>query len=266
MRLLVSVLAITLSAAVAEAKLEVREIQAAHGQFGPERKSADYVAGDQVYFRYTLSGVRTDDEGRVKAEIVLRLTDVRGEKLLEKETALLALLPLGGDTLTANASIDLEEGFPPGEYELFVEFRDATAAKKTSFRRKFTVKAPEFSLVRVRFAHDDEGKAPAPAGGLVGQNLVIRLRAVGFDRSREMIDTEMRIDVLDAKGRAVMPQPIRAAVRSENPEEVKQVVSVDLSSSLSLNRAGDFTLRITLHDKAGGKKVSFECPLKVSAQ
>jgi hypothetical protein len=263
-RLLVATLALTLSAAAAEAKLEIRDIQAAHGQFGPVRKSAEYLAGDQVYFRYTAAGLRTDDEGRVRADIVLKLTNAKGERLLDKETALLALLPLGGDTLTADASIDLEEGFPHGEYELSVEVRDVRAGDKASFRRKFTVKAPEFALVRVRFSHDEEGKAAAASGGLVGQNLVVRLRAVGFDRSKGVVDAEMEIDVLDADGRAVTPQPIRAAARNEEPDQVKRIDRLDLWSSLTLNRPGAFTLRITVHDKVADKKVSFESPLKVS--
>src|SRR4029079_8897292 len=111
----------------------IRDVQAAHGQFGPERKSAEYVAGDQVYFRYTVAGVRTDDEGRVRADIVLRLTDAKGARLLDQETALLAPLSLGADTLTADASIDLGLDFPPGEYELAVEVRDVTANDKQSF-------------------------------------------------------------------------------------------------------------------------------------
>jgi hypothetical protein len=263
-RLFVATLALTLSAASAEAKLEIRDVQAAHGQFGPERNSAEYVAGDQVYFRYTVTGVRTDDEGHVRADIVLKLTDAKGARLLDQETALLATLALGGDALPADASIDLALDFAPGEYELFVEVRDVTANDKASFRRKFTVKAPEFALVRVRFSHDDEGKAAAPAGGRVGQSLVVRLQAIGFDRSKERIDVEMEVEVLDARGKVVTSRPIRTGVRSEEADEVKRADRIDLSSTLSLNRPGDFTLRITVLDRMTGKKVAFVSPLKIS--
>jgi hypothetical protein len=263
LRLLAVTLAFMLSAATAEAKLEIRDIQAAHGQLGPQRKSSEYVAGDQVYFRYTVAGLRTDDEGHVRVDIALKLTDAKGERLLNEETALLAFLALGGDTLTADASINLDLGFPPGEYELFVEVRDVTANDKASFRRKFTVKAPEFALVRVRFSHDDEGKAAAPTGGLVGQSLVVRLQAIGFDRSKGQIDVEMEVEVLDAGGKAVTPRQIRAVVRSEEPDEVKRTDRIDLTSALTLNRPGDFTLRLTVLDKVTGKKVAFESPLKV---
>lgn len=264
MRSIVATLALALSAAAAEAKLEIRDIQAAHGQLGPARPSAEYVAGDQIYFRYTVAGLRTDAEGRVRADLVLRLTDAKGERLLDQETALLALLPLGGDALSADASVNLDVGFPPGEYELSVEVRDVTAGEKASFRRKFTVKAPEFALVRVRFSHDEEGKATAPVGGLVGQALVVRLRAVGFDRSQGVIDAEMVVRVLDGEGKEVTPRPIRAAVRGDDPDEVKRIDRLDLSSTLTLNRPGDFTLRITVTDKVTGKEVTFEAPLRVS--
>src|SRR5262249_61762092 len=72
MRSIITALVLALSATAAQAKLELRDVQASHGQFGPERKSAEYVAGDQVYFRYTAAGVRTDEQGRVRAQ--LRLT------------------------------------------------------------------------------------------------------------------------------------------------------------------------------------------------
>ena len=264
MRLIAATLALTLSAATAEAKLEIRDIQAAHGQFGPERKSAEYVAGDQVYFRYTVAGLRTDDEGHVRADIALKLTDAKGARLLDQETAILTLLALGGDALPADASIDLDQNFPPGEYEISVEVRDVTANDKASFRRKFTVKATEFALVRVRFSHDEEGTAAAPVGGRVGQNLVVRLQAIGFDRGKGQIDVEMEVEVLDARGKVVTSRPIRTGIRSEEADEVKRADRINLSSNLTLNRPGDFVLRLTVLDKMTGKKVAFESPLKVS--
>jgi hypothetical protein len=252
--------------AVAEAKLEIRDVQASHGQFGPVRTAAEYVAGDQVYFRYTAAGVRADDDGRVRAEIRMKLVDAKGKVLLDKEAASLQeRLALGGDTFSAYAALDLSQGFPAGEYELTVEFTDLLANEKASFRRKFAVKPPEFAVVRVRFSHDEAGATAAAAGGMVGQTLVVHMKAVGFDRGKGEFDVEMQTEVLDASGKPVMPRPIRAAVHNEKPEEVKEIESLRLWSSLTLNRPGDFVLRVSLTDKMTKKKVTFETPLKVSA-
>jgi hypothetical protein len=265
MRLVATALALAVSATAAQAKLELRDVQASHGQFGPVRKSNEYVAGDQVYFRYTAAGVRTDDAGRVRAELRMKLTGADGKGLLNTESPLQQALALGGDTLTGYAALNVAGDFAPGEYELTVEFADLLSKEVASFRQKFKVKAPEFALLRVRFAYDEAGAAAAPVGGTVGQTLFVRMSAIGFDRSAGEIDVEMRIEVLDAAGKPTMPKPIRATVHNENPAQVKEIDTLNLSGVLTLNRPGEFTLRITVTDSMTKKKLTFESPLKVAA-
>jgi hypothetical protein len=260
-----AVLALTLSGSVAQAKLELRDVQASHGQFGPVRKSNEYVAGDQVYFRYSAAGVRTDDAGRVRGELRMKLTDAKGKVLLNTENALEQTLALGGDTLTGYAALNVARDFAPGEYELTVEFADLLSKEVASFRQKFTVKAPEFALLRVRFSYDKAGAAAAPVGGTVGQTLFVRMNAVEFDRSKGEIDVEMRIEILDAAGKPTTPKPIRATVHNEKPAEVKEIDTLNLSGVLTLNRPGEFLLRITVTDTITKKKVTFDAPLKVTA-
>jgi hypothetical protein len=265
MRFFAAALLAALPAAAASAKLEIRDVQASYGQLGPERKSADYFAGDEVYFRYTVTGVRTDAEGRLRGELHMTLADAEGKVLLKTDTPIQQVPVLGAESFPGSARWTLDVDFPPGEYEATVEFADLIAKESVSFRRKFTVKAPEFAPLRVRFSHDAEGRVPARVGGTVGQTLCVKMSAVGFDSSKGEIEVEMEILILDAKGNPVTPKPIRTVVHNEKPEEVKQTTTIDFSAKLGLNRTGDFVLRVTLTDKMAKKKTTFEAPLRVTA-
>ena len=248
---------------VAKAKLEIRDIQASHGQLGPERKSNEYITGDQVYFRYTVAGFRLDDEGRLRCELRLTVKDARGKKKVDREVPLQQVVALGGDTMTAFASFNLDEDFPPGEYELTVSLTDQLTKETASFQRKIICKPEEFALVQVRFYQDAMGEVPARVGGTVSQTLFVKLKAVGFDRSKGEIDIEMEIAVLDEAGKPVIAKPIRAGLHNEKPDEVKQIGRIGLSGTLTLNRPGNFTLQIRVTDKLTKKKLSFEAPLRV---
>jgi hypothetical protein len=261
-------LAVLLTAVVAtsaQAKLEIRDVQASYGSLGPERKSAEYVAGDQVFFRYTMAGLRTDSDGRTRCEVKVTVTDPKGKSGGPRPVVVQDMPPLGGGTLPGIATVDLVVDSPPGEYELAVEITDLIAKESASFRRKFTCKPVEFALVRLRFYQDKEGRVPARVGGVVRQTLLVHLRAVGFDRSRGELDVEMEMAVLDANGKPVTPRPIRTAVHNEKPEEVKGSTWVRFEGELGLNRPGDFILRITVTDTLTKKKVTFETPLRVAA-
>jgi hypothetical protein len=263
MRTLAALVLIALPAAV-QAKLEIRDVQASYGQLGPERKSNEYVAGDEVFFRFTLAGVRTDADGRMRCEMRLAITDPKGKQLPITEAPLLGIVALGGDVVPANASFELNLDVLPGEYVLTVEVIDRLAKETASFQRKIICKPLEFALVRLRFYQDEAGRVPARIGGTVSQTLFVKFQAIGFDRTQDEIDVEMEITILDEAGKPVIPKPIRGAFHNEKPAEVKTIDRITLSTTLILNRPGKFVLRILVTDKMTKKKVSFEAPLQVA--
>jgi hypothetical protein len=250
--------------AAAQAKLEIRDVQASHGQLGPERKSNEYVAGDEVFFRFTLAGVLTDADGRMRCEMKLTVIDPKGKQIPLAESPLQGIVALGGDAMPANASFEFDLGVLPGEYVLTVEVIDRLAKETASFQRKIICKPLEFALVRLRFHQDEAGKVPARIGGTVSQTLFVKFQAIGFDRSQNEVDVEMEIVILDEAGKPVMPKPIRRTLHNEKPAEVKTIDRINLSASLTLNRPGKFALRIVITDKQTKKKVSFEAPLQVA--
>jgi hypothetical protein len=233
-----------LAAGPAIAKPKIENIQASHGQLGPERKSLEYLRGDEVYIRFTVSGFTTDADGRMNGEMTLNVTDSAGKEVLKQAFPLQQLLALGGGTFPGFTRVILGHEMPVGEYTIRVTMTDNLAKESDSFERKFTCKAEEFSLVAVRFWQDADGKIPATVGGTASQTLFIRARGVGFDKSKGEIDVEMELEVMDAKGKAVMPKPIKTVVHNEDPAVVPTATVINLRAELALNRPGDFVLKI----------------------
>src|SRR5206468_10898409 len=104
----------------------------------------EYVAGDQVYFRFTMSGVQTDDDGRTRAEMRIVVSDTKGKKFIDTTFPFQQVVGLGGGAFPGAASFFLNRNFPPGEYELMVEFTDLLSNESASFRRKVVGKPETF--------------------------------------------------------------------------------------------------------------------------
>jgi hypothetical protein len=264
MRITFATLFLVAVASAAHARVEVRDVQASHGQLGPERTSLDYLPGDEVFFRFTVAGARTTELGRLSGEIRLTLTDATGKAILRETSPVENPLAFGGDRFPAKAAVELGHQFPAGEYRLTVEFKDLISGESDSFTRTFTCKPAGFGLTRVRFSADEAGKSASRVGGVVGQPLHLNLAAVGFDRGRGKIDLEMEVRVLDADGRPVAPQPVRATAQSADPDAVRSATQVTFHAELTRTRPGDFVLKVTVTDRLSGRSATFESPMRVT--
>ncbi|MBO0701271.1 MAG: hypothetical protein J2P46_22930 [Zavarzinella sp.] len=264
MRITLATLFLVAAVPAAHAKVEIRDVQAAHGLLGPERSDTEYLPGDEVFLRFTVTGARTTEQGRLNGEIKLTLTDAAGQTILRDASPVQNTLAFGGDRFPAKAAVELGHQFPPGEYQMTVEFKDLISGESDSFTKKFTCRPIEFGLARVRFAADEAGRSAARVDGVVGQPLHLKVVAVGFDRSAGAIDLEMEVRVLDAKGRPVAPEPVRATVRTADPETVKAATHATFSGELTRTRPGEFRLQVTITDRKSGKTTTFETPMRVT--
>jgi hypothetical protein len=258
-------LALLLGAATAHAQLEIRDVQAAHGRLGTTRQSLEYCQGDEVFVRFLVHGAQTNQAGEADLLMALVVTDAHGNKVVDNESRVNATLALGGGTFPGEARVDLAPGIEPGEYTLSVRVKDRVSKETTSFERRFTCKAPEFAIARVRFFHDAEGHAPASFGGVLGQTLYFRNQAIGFDRSKGEIDLVMAFRLFDENGKEVTRTPIEASLRTDDEAALKNATHVDFAGQLALNRVGNFTLRISITDRVANKTTRFEAPFRVIA-
>lgn len=256
---------VLLTAAIAQARLEITKVQACYGPFGPERKLLVVYPHDELIFRFVVTGVRTDAENRTDGLLSLKLHDADGKLLGVQDTPLKSQVNLGGDAIPTQARFNLGDKLPAGDYSLTITYTDKISSEKATFQRKFTSKPSEFALVAPDFSYDLDGKLPAPAGGVVGQLLHFRIRAIGLDRTQEKISASMALQVFDAQGKEELAKPLTAAFKNDDAEVVKQIPVVNFRSQLLLNRPGDFVIRVTVTDQIAKKTAKFELPLHVTA-
>ncbi len=264
-RVLLATILLALAAAPASAKLEIEKIEPCYGRLGPVRKTLDFYPYDEVYFRFTVTGARADDDGKLDVEISRVLLDDKGKEVVAKKSfGLKGQLTFGNDSFPGSVSISLPEPAIAGDYTLKVTVKDNLASDETGFERKMKLKATEYAIISPELFHDAGHVVPAAAGGTVGQQLHFRLYTIGFDRSQGKIDSEMTVQVLDKDKKELLPKPLRVIAEKDDEKVVKELPALDFSGWVVLTKAGEFTLRIKVTDRISKQTATFEVLLKVT--
>lgn len=264
-RLLIAVAVLLLSSSAAHAKLEIEQVQSVYGPLLPERKLLEFYPQDLIFFRYMIAGAQLSPRGEVDCDAVVRLTDGNGKEVAKNSVPFKGPLSLGGDTFAGAAYVVLNDQLINGVYTLTCTVTDNLASEKASFSREIRVRPADFAIVHPRFYYDADGKAQAPIGGLVNQTLHFRIGIYGFDRGQERVDLISSIQVLDDKGKELLPKPLETVIKSDDAKVVKSTSVATFNGSLHLHRPGTFTLRITVNDRIGQKSAKLEFPLIVAA-
>jgi hypothetical protein len=259
-----AVAALSVSAAPARATLEIRDIQAAYGLAGPVRPPADYYPGDEIFFRFLVAGARSDAAGKISCDLVMTFTGPGNTVLVNQTFPVEGVYALGGDSFPGSARLTLDGDVPPGAYALTVTLRDKITSTQAKFQRAITIRPAAFAIVAPRFSYDADGKAPAPVGGLVGQTLYFKMKVIGFDRSRGKIDLRLAVRFLDPRTRRVISAPLQVDETTDDANVVRQVADVTFSGDMTLNRAGDFLLRLEATDRVTNKSIALETQMHVA--
>jgi hypothetical protein len=260
-----AVAVLALGAAPVSAQVAIKNVQAAHGPLGPVRETLDCYPREEVCFRYLLTGLEADPEGKVSGELTLTVTDARGQVFLTTTNPVGGPLPLGGGTMPGSASVTLPPSVAAGVYTVTLRVKDNRSSQSAEFSRKLNLRRTEFAIVSPRFFHDRERTVPAPGGGLLGQTLAFQLQVIGCDRSQGKIDALMQVTVLDSQGKEVKGKGVEARLRVDDLDKVRRATVLTFTGDLSLNRVGRFTLRIRVTDRLGRQSAMFEAPLHVRA-
>jgi hypothetical protein len=254
--------ALLIFAPSAFAKLEIASLQSSQGPYGPSRESFDVYPFDELFLRFRVAGAKPA-EGKVKGDVTIRITSAGGQVVYNKTNRITKELSLGGDTFFLQGGIPIPGEFKPGAYSLQVSYRDDGTGETASSEQKFNCLPISFQIITPRFFRDPDFRVPTAVGGMTGENLHIRLGAIGFDKSQKKVQTRMTCSVIDSGGN-VVSTPIVTRADLANPDEVSKAHQVVFNGAMTLNRAGEFTLRIVVEDVAGKQKATFETPLKVT--
>jgi hypothetical protein len=261
---MLSLVVLVLTSTAAQAKLEVENIQCAYGPLLPERKALEFYPHDFIFFRYLVTGAKVDERGQVDAEAVCRLTDKNGKEVAKNTVPFKGPLSLGGTSFAGVAYVVLNEQLLNDLYTLTVTVTDNLGSEKVTFSREVRIRPTDFAIIQPRFSYDADGKAHAPVGGLVNQTLFFRLGILGFDRSQGRVDLLSSVQVLDEKGRELLPKPLETVIKSDDAKQVKATNVAQFNGSLHLHRPGEFTLRVTVTDRLAQKTTKLELPLRVT--
>ncbi len=250
----------------AMAKLEITDIKAVHGPLGPERPDQtklEVYPGEELYFRYKINGVGADEKGNLSGSLQVKVFDSEGKVRLDQPTPMRGMLALGGSTLPGTVRFGFEPNVKPGKYKVVLVVNDKLREETARFEREVTVKPTAFAVINSNFFFDKDGKIPAPAGGYLGQTLFFRLNVIGFDKSDKKIRTKMTMQFLDKNGRELLPQAVHALISIDKPEQVEKINLLTFNGNISLNRVGEYTMRMVFDDELANKKTTFDAKLNV---
>jgi hypothetical protein len=243
-------------------QLNIHNIQACQGPFGPERNPLHYYHHEVVWFRFAIHGAKADQEGNIDLDIASELSGPDGASVSKNERHSTGTLQLGPG-FREMVGFELPPELKPGEYVLTVAIRDKLSGQATAFQRKLYLKSGEFAVAMPEFYFDSERTVRAPFGGVEGQTLYFQFVVVGIAHSSGRSHVETKYELLDGKTRQVLSKPVASVHDTNNP--LLAQAWVRLASQVRLHTPGDFILRILATDRLANKTATLEVPLRVTA-
>lgn len=261
-KFVMSLVVLCMSISLVHAKLEISNIQPAHGLLGPARADEHTYPNDEYIVRFAINGIKTTADNKIDCELSIRLVNMAGKAVVDTKAPLQRVLSLGEGKITTFAAVSFPAVAPPGVYVLNVSVRDKLGNETVSFERKLTCKPVEFQILSPRFSNDPEGKQQAGAIGIVGQMLYYRFKIVGHEKTKKLSLT-MTAEILDKAGKPIDAKPIVVNAETTEADKLASPVPPTFNGAIMLHREGEFTLRVTVKDNVADKKTTFEAPLRV---
>jgi len=242
-------------------QLSITNARFTYGVLGPTRTDAHFLPGDEAVLSFDIEGAQADDEGRVQTTVGLEVLDKDGHvRFKQKPHDLDADKSLGGDSVQGVARLDVGLDQPPGEYTLKITVTDRRARTRAVLTKTAEVLPADFGVVRLHATTDADGRVAASAWG-VGQSAWINALCVGFARDGGQPHVVAELRVLDENGRPANAKPYVGEIQKDVPNNARVL---PLQFLLELNRAGSFTVELTVTDKVSGKKTTGRLPLSVA--
>jgi hypothetical protein len=253
-----------LTATWAHAGMKLHDIKAAYGLTWPERPAAEYHPIDVILFRFLVQGARVDPEGRASLEASVKLTDAQGHlTLFSPMPTVKYWVGSSGRAFVADAQAMLTSQVPPGSYTATVTVKDGISGEEATFDRPVVVKPTELAVTMPQYYADVERRVITGTTLQPTQPLYCVLPITGYDTSRGKVDLVVTMQVLDADGKEMIPNPPEAPLRRETVNALLDPPVMAYTNSVALTTPGDYTLRVSVTDRIGNKTARFDTPLHV---
>ena len=250
-------------------KLELTNIRATYGLFGPARQEFRILPGDVLHVQFDINDLTPDQAGRLqfaaKLAVTKLATDTAKEETYEENLgeAPPVVSVLGGNKVPHAVNVTTGIKQAPGLYRLKVTVTDLQSKKEGSFMRDFTVEKLDFGLVRLQLSYDRLGQLPAPGVGAVGQTLYLNAVAVGYkpDPKDQQTALTFEMTVLDDADKPVLAKPLTGEVKGMAVD-----THVPFRFELPLHRAGRFKVVVKATDQVAKKTATLTVPLLAAEQ
>jgi len=242
--------------------LDITNVRVTHGVSGATRKVDAYLPGDQLCLSFDVEGIKPDPQGRVKYAIGMEVLDGNSRSLFKqnpKESE--ATNSLGGTTMPAVATLDIGLDQPPGDHTLKVTITDPATKTTKTFNHKFTILPKAFGIVRVMGAGDPTGTVALPIVAQ-GQSVWVNFVTVGFGRSGGNPNLKVEMRVLDEDGKPTLSKPLTGEVTKFDDPKAQ---AIPMQFLITPNRAGKYTVELTVTDQVSKKSAKATYPLTVMA-
>lgn len=239
--------------------LVVKAAEPRYGKLGPPRRDWQFLPYDVLTARLSLAGVATDDEGHFALEVTT--------EVLASDGTVVAKEPyrLRGVAIDEILPLDILQQLPikEGTYRLRVTLHDVASGERTEWEQQFGRLPMEPALVASALYRDADAKVPSPAFARVGDKLFLETRFIGFDRSRDRIDTAIELQVVDEQGKPMLEKPETAAIVTADNVVVRDTEMVTFVVRVPCLQATKATVRAIAMDRIGGVKTTLELPLEI---
>jgi len=261
----VALLALAAWPAVAHGQtLTIANPRLTYGYFGPKRADTKFLPGDVVILAYDLKNVSFDKDGKAAFTVGMEVTDAAGKSLYKQPPRMSrGQNYLGGDSLSAFASLPIPPEYAAGTYTITVTVEDKATKASKSVSQKVEVLPVGFGLVNVGTSIDPDGAHPIAPVATLGETVYLNFAAIGFAREEagdKNPNLSVTMRILDENGKDTLARPMKGKAREGIDPTLKVI---PMSFGVTLNRAGRFTLELTATCEICGKSTKTTFPIKV---
>jgi hypothetical protein len=241
--------------------VELRNVQACYGRYGPTRTKLEVAPNEELMFRFVIAGLKTTTEGTTDALLNVTLADASGREVINQTQPIRTPTPFGADFVPGTTNLVIGPTASPGEYQLRVTIEDKLATSSARFVRKVTIRPAGFSIINPRFFVDPARSLDGPCGGLIGQTMYFRAQIAEPSRKDGRTAVTMKLRLTDLEGHDVMRAPV--IVHREMTSDF-DYHALAVEAEMPLGRSGEFLLWVTAIDENTKQEVTQQLPMTIA--
>jgi hypothetical protein len=247
--------------------LHVTNVFLTNGPLDGPRDSNAVLPSDTIHVRLHVENLATDKDGEALYERIAELTDASGKVVCQEDGGpSRAKFKCGRSPVTISVPLTISRDFQPGMYTWKVSVTDGITGARGTAETQIVVRKREFGMILPRlWMGDPAEKLPAGPTVMAGQTLAATFAVVDFcrDENTKKPNVECSMRILNADGTPVLSKPtILEFGATVLPDQER----IDVTFPIDLNRAGEFTIELTVRDKVMGEQRGMFLPLKVAGR